>query len=182
MSVVYMQEAVGDVLDRRWTLCLLLLLEKARGTMSFWAAYIAALPTSYSNPPLLHPHAADHRQHSQMWYCTTDHKPWKAWNLLLCRNACVPCCFLHKATLCWAGDPLWWGPEALSLLQGTKLSASVEYQRSNIKKLGIWRRQLCDLQAELGGPKILQVGNALTRSAHSTVHSKSALCAKHRPS
>ena len=43
-----MQEAVGDALDRRWALCLLLLVEKARGKGSFWAAYIAALPTSYS--------------------------------------------------------------------------------------------------------------------------------------
>ncbi len=48
--IVSLQEAVGDDLDRRWTLCLLLLLEKARGVESFWAAYIDALPTSYSKP------------------------------------------------------------------------------------------------------------------------------------
>ena len=48
-----MQELVGDALDRRWTLCLLLLLEKARGKDSFWAEYIDALPTSYSAHPSL---------------------------------------------------------------------------------------------------------------------------------
>lgn len=52
LSVITPQEAVGDKLDRRWTLCLLLLLERARGAQSFWAAYIDALPTSYSKPLL----------------------------------------------------------------------------------------------------------------------------------
>ena len=43
-----MQEAVGDALDRRWMLCLLLLLERARGKQSFWAQYIDVLPRTYS--------------------------------------------------------------------------------------------------------------------------------------
>lgn len=46
----WVQEAVGDALDRRWILCLQLLLEKARGKDSFWAAYINVLPTVYSKP------------------------------------------------------------------------------------------------------------------------------------
>ncbi|CAL5225504.1 g8333 [Coccomyxa viridis] len=105
LSVITPQEAVGDKLDRRWTLCLLLLLERARGAQSFWAAYIDALPTSYS-------------------------------------------------------DPLWWGQEALSLLEGTRLEAGVEHYSNEVKQLGLWRQQLCELQAELGGPSTLQDGAA----------------------
>ena len=164
-AYVNVQEAVGDDLDRRYTLCLLLLLEKARGTESYWAAYIAALPTSYSKPPLLNPSclqstAPDHRKQSRTWDCTAGHQPRKTRLLVLCRSACVRCCFLLNTALCWAGDPLWWGPEAVSLLEGTKLEAGVEYQKSTMKKLRLWRRQLYDLQAELGGPNTLQVGTS----------------------
>ena len=43
-----MQEAVGNALDRRWMLCLLLMLERARGKQSSWAQYIDVLPRTYS--------------------------------------------------------------------------------------------------------------------------------------
>ncbi len=58
---------------------------------------------------------------------------------------------------CYAGDPLWWGQEALSLLKGSRLEAGVQYYGSKVKQLGLWRQQLCDLQAELGCPNTLQV-------------------------
>ena len=41
------QEEVADALDKRWTLCLLLLIEQARGKDSKWAQYINVLPQSY---------------------------------------------------------------------------------------------------------------------------------------
>lgn len=65
--------------------------------------------------------------------------------------------FWIKAALCWAGDPLWWGQEALSLLEGTRLQAGVQHYSDEVKQLGLWRQQLCELQAELGGPSTLQV-------------------------
>ncbi|KAK9916904.1 hypothetical protein WJX75_008596 [Coccomyxa subellipsoidea] len=45
-----LKEEVGDALDRRWTLCLLLLIERARGVHSKWATYINVLPESYEDP------------------------------------------------------------------------------------------------------------------------------------
>ncbi|BDA40695.1 probable actin-histidine N-methyltransferase at N-terminal half [Coccomyxa sp. Obi] len=45
-----LKEEVGDALDRRWTLCLLLLIEKARGKASKWASYIEVLPRQYEDP------------------------------------------------------------------------------------------------------------------------------------
>ena len=47
-SSIPVQEALGDALDRRWMLCLLLLLERARGKQSFWSQYIDVLPRTYS--------------------------------------------------------------------------------------------------------------------------------------
>ena len=51
-SSIPVQEAVGDALDRRWMLCLLLLLERARDKQSFWAQYIDALPRTYGESSL----------------------------------------------------------------------------------------------------------------------------------
>ncbi|CAL8466995.1 g6531 [Coccomyxa elongata] len=45
-----LKEEIGDALDRRWTLCLLLLIEKARGNASIWASYIEVLPQHYEDP------------------------------------------------------------------------------------------------------------------------------------
>ena len=56
-----------------------------------------------------------------------------------------------------AGDPLWWPQKDTELLQGTRLGAAAEHHAENVRQLGAWRQQLCDLQAELGGPNILQV-------------------------
>ena len=58
---------------------------------------------------------------------------------------------------CRAGDPLWWGQEALSLLEGTRLGAGVNHHGNNLRQLALWRQQLCELQAVLGGPDTLQV-------------------------
>ena len=41
------QAEAGDALDQRWALCLLLILERARGSASAWAPYIRILPTRY---------------------------------------------------------------------------------------------------------------------------------------
>ena len=41
------QEEIRAALDRRWMLCLLLILERARSTASNWHAYINILPTRY---------------------------------------------------------------------------------------------------------------------------------------
>lgn len=40
----------GAALDRRLVLCLLLLLERARGDASAWAPFIRVLPASYGTP------------------------------------------------------------------------------------------------------------------------------------
>lgn len=42
-----MQAEAGAALDHRWMLCLLLILERARGRTSKWAPYISILPTAY---------------------------------------------------------------------------------------------------------------------------------------
>ena len=57
-----------------------------------------------------------------------------------------------------AGDPLWWGEEDLKLLKGTRLGAAAEHHARQTEQLGRWRQQLCSLQAELGGPDMLQTG------------------------
>ena len=44
---VHGQAEVGDCLDSRWMLCLLLIIERARGFRSRWAPYISILPTHY---------------------------------------------------------------------------------------------------------------------------------------
>ena len=41
------QAEAGDALDQRWALCLLLILERARGSASAWAPYIRILPARY---------------------------------------------------------------------------------------------------------------------------------------
>jgi hypothetical protein len=56
-----------------------------------------------------------------------------------------------------AGDPLWWPQEDSQLLTGTRLGAAAEHHAKNVRQLGAWRQQLCDIQAELGGPDILHV-------------------------
>eukprot|EP00884_Botryococcus_braunii_P021114 jgi/Botrbrau1/7687/Bobra.0159s0125.1 len=43
-------EREGPLLDERFQLCLFLLMEKARGASSFWAAYLAVLPQAYDDP------------------------------------------------------------------------------------------------------------------------------------
>ena len=63
-------------------------------------------------------------------------------------------------TVC-AGDPLWWPQKDTELLQGTRLGAAAEHHAENVRQLGAWRQRLCDLQAELGGPELLQVNSSL---------------------
>ena len=46
-----LREEAGPALDKRLVLCLLLLVERARGAASAWAPYVNVLPTSYSAAP-----------------------------------------------------------------------------------------------------------------------------------
>lgn len=57
-----------------------------------------------------------------------------------------------------AGDTLWWPEQDTKLLKGTRLGAAAEHHARNTQQLGLWQQQLCELQAESGGPATLQGG------------------------
>ena len=46
-----LREEAGPALDKRLVLCLLLLVERARGAASAWAPYVNVLPSSYGAAP-----------------------------------------------------------------------------------------------------------------------------------
>ena len=102
--------------DDRLILVLVLLMERARGRHSKWAAYISILPVTFSMQSLtLYPHPC--------------HMPRLKVKVMCCRT----------------DDPCWWAPEDLALVKRTRLAHCAGQYRGSLQYLTHWRDRLLDL-------------------------------------
>lgn len=125
-----LRDELGTNCDQRHILCLLLLLERARGAASQWAPYINILPSSYGElGKASNAWAGSSSQHLCQLLGTA------AVRALLADSCCAP----HHLR---ADDPYWWSSKEVQLVAGTRLSKAIEQYRPGLDQLMGWVKRL----------------------------------------
>ena len=112
---------LGTCVDQRNVLCVLLILEKARGDTSVWAPYIDILPQEYGKNPRGSGHT----------------------------NYIITLCSLYDMRVFLTphlDDPYWWSSEELGMVQGTRLGRAIEEYRPGIDLISSWTKRLEEIQ------------------------------------
>ena len=151
-----LKKEAGAEIDSRHLLCLLLILERAKGEASLWHLYIQYLPQTYGAPhKIVCPKdCASDPCTIKLIFGSLVLEPIKY--ILQCPSElgfgiCTTVVHSLSTTLAdsvcaLADDPLWWGEEEVALLGGTCLEIAVKQHHKIAAKLTCWRDQLVQLQ------------------------------------
>ena len=150
-----LQENLKADLTERACLTLLLLVERAKGSHSIWAPYIASLPQTYRE--------SCYSQHLSRYVTQLTgtarqlavRRPMPRWRSLIvfsrkchgCQNGNESSC-LPSSTCLWMAekslrlfvleDGSWWSAEELSKVMTTRLGRLAEHHRSGLRQLTAW--------------------------------------------
>ena len=143
---------------REHLLCLLLIVERAKGEASLWHPYIQYLPEIYGAPlrkfcpkdsasgcttkPIFAAKSLNRYITVSIWI--------RFWHFNKVRR--LPECNFGRQLIKFkalADDPLWWGEEEVALLGGTRLEIAVKQHHKIAAKLTGWRNRLVQLQRQV---------------------------------
>jgi len=159
----------GPGLDARAALCLLLLLERARGPASAWAPYVDVLPDTYGAQRRF---LSSVGGASAAGVCSSGQAAIEAGSAL---RWPAP----HVAALPvrvrgaergaprgrHAGDPTWWSAADLALVEGTRLGAAAAAHAAALRRLAAWRDRLLELHGCAVRPATLPLPYSSPRGA-----------------
>lgn len=153
-------------MDDRHLLCLLLIVERAKGTNSKWHPYISYLPQIYGASCCLHIHV--YHSASNHGFILHGHNPNGVFCIIIhVRPVCLPVFIIIRCSpgcrhpplqinsksghrlICLqlaADDPLWWKDDEVKLLVGTRLELAVKEHAKIVGRLTRWRNRLVYLQ------------------------------------
>jgi len=139
----------GPGLDARAALCLLLLLERARGPASAWAPYVDVLPDTYGAQRRF---LSSVSGASTVGVCSSRQAGIEAGSALRWpapHVAALPVRVrgAERGAPRWrrAGDPTWWSAADLALVEGTRLGAAAAAHAAALRRLAAWRDRLLEL-------------------------------------